>query len=360
MHIGIPKEIKDHEYRVALTPEGARELIQAGHTLSIETQAGAAVGFSDDAYREAGAVIADTAAEAYAADLVVKVKEPQRAEVALLRSGQLLFCYLHLAAAPDLAHELMACGVTAIAYETVSKVGGGLPLLQPMSDIAGRLAPQMGALGLHKSHGGNGKLITGMPGVPPAHVVIIGAGAVGMGATRVAVGLGARVTLLDRQANKLTHASSLFGARVETRFSSHDAIVESLAQADIVIGAAQIPGRHAPRLISRAFLHQMQPGAVLVDVAIDQGGVAETSRPSTHSNPFFIVDGIVHYCVTNMPGAVARTATDALTHATLPYILALAAQGLAASDTAAELQAGLQVHAGEITHAGLALDLGIS
>ena len=359
MHIGIPKEIKDHEYRVALTPEGARALIQAGHTLSIETQAGAAVGFSDDAYREAGAVIVDTAAEAYAADLVVKVKEPQRAEVAALRNGQLLFCYLHLAAAPDLARELMTRGVTAIAYETVSTVTGALPLLLPMSNIAGRLAPQMGALGLHKTHGGNGKLIGGLPGVAPAHVVVIGAGVVGMGATRVAVGLGARVTLIDRLADKLIQAETQFGARVETRFSSPDAIADSLAQADIVIGAAQIPGRHAPRLISHALLKKMRPGSVLVDVAIDQGGVAETSRPTTHSDPFFIVDDIVHYCVTNMPGAVARSATDALTHASLPYILALAEQGLASADAAAELKAGLQVHAGQIMHAGLAQDLGL-
>ena len=359
MHIGIPREIKDHEYRVALTPEGARELIQAGHTLSIETQAGAAVGFGDDTYREAGAVIVDAAAEAYAADLVVKVKEPQRSEVAALHNGQLLFCYLHLAAAPDLARELMTRGVTAIAYETVSTVTGALPLLLPMSNIAGRLAPQMGALGLHKTHGGNGKLIGGLPGVAPAHVVVIGAGVVGMGATRVAVGLGARVTLIDRLTDKLIQAETQFGARVETRFSSPDAIADSLAQADIVIGAAQIPGRHAPRLISHVLLKKMRPGSVLVDVAIDQGGVAETSRPTTHSDPFFIVDDIVHYCVTNMPGAVARSATDALTHASLPYILALAEQGLASADAAAELKAGLQVHAGQIMHAGLAQDLGL-
>ncbi|MDP2056624.1 MAG: alanine dehydrogenase, partial [Thiobacillus sp.] len=298
MHIGIPKEIKNHEYRVALTPEGAHVLTQAGHTVSVETGAGAAVGFGDDAYRAAGADIV-TPAEAWAADLVVKVKEPQPTEVEALRSGQLLFCYLHLAAAPELAHKLMARGVTAIAYETVSKPGGGLPLLQPMSDIAGRLAPQMGALGLHKSHGGNGKLITGLPGVPPGHVVIIGAGVVGMSAARVAAGLGARVTLLDRQADKLAHAEALFGARVETRISSPEAIADSLAQADIVIGAAQIPGRHAPRLISREHLKQMPPGSVLVDVAIDQGGIAETSRPTTHSAPFFVAEGIVHYCVTN-------------------------------------------------------------
>ncbi|OYX25131.1 MAG: alanine dehydrogenase [Hydrogenophilales bacterium 32-62-9] len=360
MHIGIPKEIKNHEYRVALTPEGVRVLAQAGHRVSVETRAGATVGFDDDAYRAAGAVITDTAAEVYAADLVVKVKEPQTDEVALLRSGQLLFCYLHLAAAPELARELMARGVTAIAYETVSNPAGGLPLLQPMSDIAGRLAPQMGALGLHTSHGGNGKLISGMPGVPPAHVVIIGAGAVGMSAARMAVGLGARVTLIDRQADKLAHAETLFGARVASRFSSPEAIAMFLAQADIVIGAAQIPGRHAPRLISRELLRLMSPGSVLVDVAIDQGGIAETSRPTTHSAPFFVAEGVVHYCVTNMPGAVARTATDALTHATLPYVQALAAQGLAALDTDTGLKAGLQVHAGTITHAGLAQDLGLN
>ncbi|MHB8825308.1 MAG: alanine dehydrogenase, partial [Thiobacillus sp.] len=219
--------------------------------------------------------------------------------------------------------------------------------------------PQMGALGLHKSHGGSGKLISGMPGVPPAHVLVIGAGVVGMSATRTAVGLGARVTLIDRQADKLAHAEGLFGAQVETRFSSPEAIADSLTAADIVIGAAQIPGRHAPRLISRELLKRMSPGSVLVDVAIDQGGIAETSRPTTHSAPFFVAEGIVHYCVTNMPGAVARTATEALTHATLPYVQALAAQGLAALDADAGLRQGLQVHAGKITHAGLAQDLGM-
>lgn len=358
MHIGIPKETKDHEYRVALTPEGARELVQAGHAVSIETRAGHAVGFEDAAYRDAGAVVVATAADAYAADLVIKVKEPQAAEVPMLREGQLLFCYLHLAAAPELARELMARKVSAIAYETVTEPGGGMPLLLPMSDIAGRLAPQMGALGLHKTHGGNGKLISGLPGVPPAHVVVIGAGVVGTSATRVATGLGARVTLLDHNVKKLAQAEALFGARIQTQFSSPDAISSCLAQADIVIGAAQIPGRHAPRLISRASLQKMPHGSVLVDVAIDQGGIAETSQPTTHSNPFFIAEGIVHYCVTNMPGAVARTATDALTHATLPYVKALAEQGLAALDTNPGLTSGLQVHAGNITHAGLAQELG--
>jgi alanine dehydrogenase len=360
LHIGIPKEIKNHEYRVALTPEGARLLTEAGHRVSVEAGAGAAAGFDDDAYRAAGANVVTTPGEAYAADLVVKVKEPQPDEVKQLREGQLLFCYLHLAAAPDLANELIARRVTAIAYETVSRAGGGLPLLQPMSDIAGRLAPQMGALGLHTSHGGSGKLITGMPGVPPARVLIIGAGAVGMSAARTAVGLGARVTLVDRQADKLARAEAQFGARVETRFSSPDTIAESLQHADIVIGAAQIPGRHAPRLISLASLKRMPPGSVLVDVAIDQGGIAETSRPTTHSHPFFVAEGIVHYCVTNMPGAVARTSTKALTHATLPYVQALAAKGLSALEADAGLKAGLHVHAGRITHAGLAQDLGLS
>ncbi|HSJ80521.1 MAG TPA: alanine dehydrogenase [Thiobacillus sp.] len=359
MHIGIPQEIKNHEYRVALTPEGARVLTEAGHRVSVETGAGAAAGFSDEAYRTAGAAIVSTPDEAWSADLVTKVKEPQAGEVKLLRQGQLLFCYLHLAAAPELARELMARGVSAIAYETVTLPAGGLPLLQPMSDIAGRLAPQMGALGLHKSHGGSGKLISGMPGVPPAHVLVIGAGVVGMSAARTAVGLGARVTLVDRQADKLAHAETLFGARVETRFSSPKAIADGLAAADIVIGAAQIPGRHAPRLISLESLKRMSPGSVLVDVAIDQGGIAATSRPTTHSDPFFVAEGIVHYCVTNMPGAVARTATEALTHATLPYVQALAAQGLAALDSDAGLKQGLQVHAGKITHAGLAQDLGM-
>ena len=360
MHIGIPKEIKNHEYRVALTPEGAHVLTEAGHRVSVEAGAGAAAGVSDDAYLAAGVAIVAVPAEVWATDLVMKVKEPQAEEVKLLRQGQLLFCYLHLAAAPDLARELMARGVTAIAYETVTRPTGGLPLLQPMSDIAGRLAPQMGALGLHKSNGGSGKLITGMPGVPPAHVLIIGAGVVGMSATRSAVGLGARVTLIDRQADKLAHAEALFGALVETRFSSPESIADSLATADIVIGAAQIPGRHAPRLISLESLNRMSPGSVLVDVAIDQGGIAETSRPTTHSHPFFVAEGIVHYCVTNMPGAVARTATEALTHATLPYVQALAAQGLAALDADAGLKAGLHVHAGAITHAGLAQDLGLN
>ena len=353
MHIGIPKEIKNHEYRVALTPAGTASLVAAGHRVTIEHNAGYAVGMDDDAYRAAGADITKHAAAVFDCDLIVKVKEPQAVEVARLRSGQLLFCYLHLAPAPELACALMARGVSAIAYETVADSHGALPLLLPMSEIAGRLAPQMGAQALHMAHGGNGVLVNGMPGVAPARICIIGAGVVGLNATRVAVGLGAHVTLLDRQHDKLAYAESLFGARLETCFSTPDSIASSLAMADIVIGAAQIPGRHAPRLISRGLLQRMAPGSALVDVAIDQGGIAETSRPTTHSDPMYVAEGVVHYCVANMPGAVARTATLALTHATLPYIQRLADLGLDAVEADPGLRLGLQIHAGEITHAGL-------
>ena len=353
MHIGIPKEIKNHEYRVALTPTGAASLVAAGHRVTIEHNAGQAVGMTDAAYRAAGADIAEDVSAVFACDLIVKVKEPQAVEVARLRSGQLLFCYLHLAPAPELACALLARGVSAIAYETVADSLGAFPLLQPMSEIAGRLAPQMGAQALHMAHGGNGVLVMGVPGVAPARICIIGAGVVGLNAARVAVGLGAQVTLMDRQRDKLAQAESLFGARLETRFSTPDSIAFSLALSDIVIGAAQIPGRHAPRLISRSLLQQMPPGSALVDVAIDQGGIAETSRPTTHSDPMYIEEGIVHYCVSNMPGAVARTATLALTHATLPYIRRLADLGLNAVEADPGLRLGLQIHAGEITHAGL-------
>ncbi|MEQ1661347.1 MAG: alanine dehydrogenase [Thiobacillus sp.] len=360
MHIGVPREIKNHEYRVALTPAGAGELIRAGHRVSVETSAGIGAGFADAAYQAAGATLVANAADVWTAELVVKVKEPQPEEVAQLRRDQLLFCYLHLAPAPALAQALIASGANAIAYETVADAHGGLPLLAPMSAIAGRLAPQMGALGLHKTHGGSGVLVSGLPGVPPAHIVILGAGMVGMNAARVAVGLGARVTLLDRVADKLSQAEQHFGAQIETRFSTPDALAACFADADIVIGAAQIPGRHAPRLIPRALLKTLRPGSVLVDVAIDQGGVADTSHPTTHSDPFFVAEGVVHYCVANMPGAVARTATLALTHATLPYIQALADHGLAALERDAGFAAGLQIQAGHIVHAGLAADLQLS
>ncbi len=353
MNIGVPKEIKDHEYRVALTPEGASLLVAGGHRVVIEHDAGRAIGLGDASYRAAGAEITHDVAAVFACDLIVKVKEPQASEVARFKSGQILFCYLHLAAAPELAKKLAMRGVSAIAYETVAHANGALPLLQPMSEIAGRLAPQMGAQALHMAHGGNGVLVTGMPGVAPARITIIGAGVVGINATRVAVGLGAHITLLDQQRDKLAQAESLFGARVETRFSTAESIAESLTLADIVIGAAQIPGRHAPRLISRSLLKLMRTGSALVDVAIDQGGIAETSRPTTHTSPMYIEEGVVHYCVANMPGAVARTATLALTQATRPYVRALAALGLAALDADAGLRSGLQLHAGEIVHEGL-------
>ena len=353
MHIGVPKEIKDHEYRVALTPGGAASLVAAGHRVTLEHDAGRAVGLDNAAYRAAGAEISQDVSAVFACDLIVKVKEPQAMEAARLRSGQLLFCYLHLAPAPELACALMARGVSAIAYETVADNHGAFPLLQPMSEIAGRLAPQMGAQALHMAHGGNGVLVTGLPGVAPARICIIGAGVVGINAARVAVGLGAHVTVLDPQRDKLALAEALFGARLETAFSTPESIAANLAKADMVIGAAQIPGRHAPRLISRNLLQRMRPGSALVDVAIDQGGIAETSRATTHSHPMYIEEGVVHYCVANMPGAVARTATLALTHATLPYIQRLADFGLAAVEADPGLRLGLQIHAGEITHPGL-------
>jgi alanine dehydrogenase len=315
MHIGVPKEIKNHEYRVGLTPEGTALLVAAGHRVSVERDAGRMIGMDDAAYRAAGAIVVDDATAVYAAELIVKVKEPQPAEVALLHPGQILFCYFHLAAAPELARALQAADVAAIAYETVSDEHGGLPLLQPMSEIAGRLAPQAGAQALHMTNGGNGVLICGLPGIAPAHVVILGAGVVGRNAARVAVGLGARVSVLDRAQGALAQTEALFGARVETRFSTADAIADIL------------------------------------------GGVAESSRPTTHSAPMYVEENIVHYCVANMPGAVARTATLALTHATLPYIEILAATGLAAVTNHPGLRKGLQVNAGKITHDGLAQDL---
>jgi alanine dehydrogenase len=355
--IGIPKEIKNHEYRVAMTPDGVRALTQAGHTIRVQAGAGSDIGFSDAAYREAGAELVASPEEIYRADLVVKVKEPQSAETTLLRSGQLLFCYLHLAAAPELASALLERKVTAIGYETVTDVTGGFPLLRPMSEIAGRMAPQMGALGLMRPYGGNGTLVTGVPGVWPGRIAVIGGGTVGMNAVRVAVGLGAQVRLLDRSVDKLRHAEELFGARCETAFATPDEIYRAVTQADIVVGAVMVAGRHAPRILTREHLRAMRPGSVLVDVSIDQGGIAETSRPTTHSQPFYVEEGIVHYCVTNMPGAVARTATLALTQATLPFVLALANKGLAALDADPHLAKGLQVQDGNIVYPGLAEDI---
>ena len=357
MLIGIPKEIKDHEYRVAMTPGGVRALVEAGHQVRVQTGAGVGIGFGDEEYRGAGAEVAEAAAAVYKADLVVKVKEPQASETAWLRPGQLLFCYLHLAAAPQLAKALLEQKVAAIGYETVTDASGGFPLLRPMSEIAGRMAPQMGALGLMRPYGGNGTLVSGVPGVWPARIAVIGGGTVGMNAVRIAVGLGAQVRLLDRSAEKLRHAEELFGARCETAFATPDEIGKAARQADIVIGAAMVAGRRAPHILTREHLRSMRPGSVLVDVAIDQGGIAETSRPTTHSEPFYLDEGIVHYCVTNMPGAVARTATLALTHATLPFVMALANKGLSAVEQDPHLAMGLQLRDGNIVYPGLAEDI---
>ncbi len=358
MRIGIPREIKDHEYRVAATPAGVAAMLAAGHEVDVETGAGAAIGFDDAAYRQAGARLAD-AAGVYAADLIFKVKEPQPAETARLRQGQWLFCYLHLAAAADLARELMARGVHAVAFETVLDARQRTPLLAPMSEIAGRLAIQAGMRGLEMKHGGRGVLLSGVPGVPPARVVILGGGMVGSNAVRLAVGVGADVSLLDRDAERLRHFDDLYGGELGTRFSNPANIAECVANADLVVGAAYVAGRRAPRLLTRELIRAMPRGAALVDVAIDQGGIAETSRPTTHSAPYYVEEGVVHYCVANMPGAVSRTATLALAEATLPYLLKLAADPDAALAADAGFAAGLNVSGGRITHAGLAADLGL-
>lgn len=361
MLIGCPKEIKPQEFRVGLTPAAAFEAIAAGHLVIVEAGAGLGSGFTDDAYRTAGAGIADTAAEIFAAaDMVVKVKEPQAAERAQLREGQLLFTYLHLA--PDAAqtNDLLASGVTAIAYETVTDRNGGLPLLAPMSEVAGRLAPQVGAWTLQKANGGRGVLMGGVPGVRPANVVIIGGGVVGTAAARVAVGMGANVTVLDRSIPRMSYLDDIFQGRLTTQYSSAAGLADLLPRADLVIGAVLIPGAAAPKLVTRAQLSMMQPGAAIVDVAIDQGGCFETSRATTHQDPIYEVDGILHYCVANMPGAVARTSTQALGNATLPFMMALANKGwrLACAENE-HLLNGLNVHAGHVTYDAVAAALGL-
>lgn len=360
MRIGVPKEIKIHEYRVGMTPGGVREAVQHGHVVLVETDAGAGVGLDDAAYEKAGATIVATAAEVFAqADLVVKVKEPQPVEWARLRSGQTLFTYLHLAPDPEQTRGLLASGCTALAYETVTDSQGRLPLLAPMSEVAGRMAIQAGARCLEKSQGGSGVLLGGVPGVLPGRVTILGAGVVGTSAARMAVGLGAQVTVLDRFLPRLRELDDLFQGRLFTRFATLEAIEEEVLAADLTVGAVLVPGAAAPKLIPRALLAAMRPGSVLVDVSIDQGGCFETSRPTTHADPTYIVDGVVHYCVANMPGAVARTSTFALTNATLPYVLQLADQGVvAALRDDPHLRAGLNVHRGQITHPAVAEALG--
>jgi alanine dehydrogenase len=365
MIIGCPKEIKNHEYRVGLTPAGVQALANAGHAVLIETHAGARVGYPDASYQAAGAAIVATAAEIYRrADMVIKVKELQAVEFALLHAGQILFGYHHFAPEPNLAQAMLDAGVSCIAYETVSDANGGRPLLAPMSKIAGRLAPQVGAWALQMVNGGSGVLLGGVPdeaglaGVAPAKVTVIGAGTVGSHATQIAVGMGGAVTVLDDTQGPLVALDRIYHGRIKTIISDTAALADHVAEADLVICAALIPGRLAPRLISRELLRAMRPGSVIVDVSIDQGGTSEASRPTSHADPIFIAEGVVHYCVSNIPAAVARTATLALTQATLPYALALANLGLdqaLAADSG--LAQGLQIHAGKIVHAGLAGDL---
>lgn len=361
MRIGVPKEVKNHEYRVGLVPAGVRELAAAGHELLIEAGAGAGIGLDDAAYRAAGAKIVASATEIFrSANLIVKVKEPQLAECRMLRPGQLLFTYLHLAADPEQAKALMASGASAIAYETVAAADESLPLLTPMSEVAGRMSVQVGASCLQKANGGCGVLLGGVPGVPPAKVVILGGGVSGTHAAQIAVGMCADVTIVDKSSKRLRVLDENFQGRLRTCASSSDAIEALVAQADLVIGAVLIAGAAAPKLVTRRNVRAMKTGAVLVDIAIDQGGCFETSRPTTHADPTFVVDGVVHYCVTNMPGAVARTSTFALTNATLPYVRLLADRGLdqaLASD--AGFAAGLNVHEGAIAHAAVARDLGL-
>lgn len=359
MHVSIPKEIKDHEYRVAATPAAVAALTKAGHRVSVESGAGVAIGFPDSAYQDAGASLTDTTG-AYAGDLVVKVKEPQPTEVARLRKGQWLFCYLHLAAAPSLAAELMSIGVNAIAFETVLDSHGRTPLLAPMSQIAGRLSIQAGMQALEMKNGGRGVLLAGVPGVAPGKVVILGGGVVGANAARIAFGIGADVTLIDRDAGRLNEFDEQYNGRLKTRFSNPGNIAECVAEADLVVGAAYIHGRRAPHLLSRDLIRSMPAGSALVDVAIDQGGISETSRATTHSAPFYRDENIVHYCVANMPGAAARTATLALTEAILPYLLKLAADGEAALKADAGFAAGLNIADGRIVHPGLAADLNLA
>jgi len=361
MRIGVPKEIKVHEYRVGLVPSGVRELVSDGHDVLIQSKAGAGIGVDDAAYEAAGAKIVATAAEVFSlADLIVKVKEPQLAECKMLVRGQTLFTYLHLAADLDQAKALMASGATAIAYETVTAPDGTLPLLTPMSEVAGRMSIQVGAACLQKANGGIGVLLAGVPGVAPAKVVILGGGVAGTAAAEIAVGMRADVTIVDLSLKRLRALDAQFAGRLKTVASTRAAIEGLVAEADLVIGAVLIPGAAAPKLVTREMVRSMKQGAVMVDIAIDQGGCFETSRPTTHADPTFVVDGVVHYCVTNMPGAVARTSTFALTNATLPYVKALAGFGpLQALALDEHLARGLNVHAGAITHEAVARDLGL-
>jgi len=362
MLIGVPKEIKDHEYRVGMTPAGVRELVAHGHQVLIQKEAGHAIGLDDALYLNAGADLVTTAAEIFArSDMIVKVKEPQAVECAMLREGQVLFTYLHLAPDPEQAHGLLESGATAIAYETVTDRHGGLPLLAPMSEVAGRMSIQAGAHCLEKAQGGNGTLLGGVPGVAPGRVVVLGGGVVGINAARMALGLGADVTVLDRSLRRMTDLDLWFGPRLKTLYSTADSIEAQVRGADLVIGAVLIPGAATPKLVTRAMLKEMKRGAVVVDVAIDQGGCFETSRPTTHTEPTYVVEDVVHYCVANMPGAVAHTSTFALTNATLPFVIQLADKGWKrALQDNPHLCDGLNIHAGQVTYAAVADALGLA
>lgn len=362
MRIGVPKEIKTHESRVGLTPTTVRELIANGHQVMVQENAGLPIDLGNDKYREAGAQIVDTPEEIFAqADLIVKVKEPQKSEIPLLREDQVIFTYLHLAPDPIQAKGLLNSGCIAIAYETVTDKSGGLPLLAPMSEVAGRMSIQAGAHALELNQGGRGILLGGVSGVPPAQVVIIGGGVVGTNAARIAMGMEAHVTLLEKSIPRLQQLDSLYGSRLNTIFSTADALEEYVTTADLVIGSVLIPGGAAPKLVNREMVSRMKRGSVLVDVAIDQGGCFETSKPTTLADPIFTVDEVVHYCVSNMPGAVARTSTFALNNATLPFVLALANKGYRRALTDDKyFRDGLNVCRGHLTHAAVARDLGIT
>ncbi|MGF0540560.1 alanine dehydrogenase [Agrobacterium sp. ES01] len=359
MRVGCPKEIKNHEYRVGLTPGAVREYVAHGHDVLVETGAGTGIGVDDAAYMAAGAKIAATAKDVFEkSDMIVKVKEPQPSEWAQLRDGQLLYTYLHLAPDPEQTKGLIGSGVTAIAYETVTDDRGGLPLLAPMSEVAGRLAIQAGATALQKANGGRGILLGGVPGVNPAKVAVIGGGVVGLNAAKMAAGLGAEVSIIDRSITRLRELDDIFNGRVRTVFSTIDSLEQEVFAADLVIGAVLIPGAAAPKLVTREMLSGMNKGAVIVDVAIDQGGCFETSHATTHSDPTYEVDGVVHYCVANMPGAVPVTSTQALNNATLFHGLALADRGLRAIAEDRHLRNGLNVHKGRITNKAVAEALG--
>lgn len=356
MIIGVPKEIKDHEYRVSVTPDGVQALRQAGHEVLVEPTAGVGSGYSDDHYRLAGAKLASSKEALFReAGLIVKVKEPQLSETRLFRSGQVLFTYLHLASSAELTKALLEAGITAIAYETIQAKDGTLPMLKPMSEIAGRMSVQVGARYLEVTQGGRGLLLGGVPGVEPAKVVILGAGTVGSSATRIAVGMGAHVTVINVDIEQLRRLDDLYRGRIVTRASTPAAIEENVVTADLLIGAVLVPGARAPKLVSRALVGKMKPGSVIVDVAVDQGGCVETSRPTTHSDPIYLVEDVLHYCVANMPGIVPRTSTQALTNATLPYLLTLASLGVDAGVRAdAGLAKGVNLSQGKVTCRGVA------